>query len=388
MAVFTSQERRRYFDPTANPLLRFDWLLLFAVGATCGFGLTMVYSTTRIALPKSKGHIAPTYYLERQGIALVIGVAVAALAMVIDYRKLRDLWPLAYGLSLPLLLAVRFVGVGTGGTTAWFNVGPFQFQPSELAKLVLIVSLAGFCSHHEGEFDAWRLVQVLALAGIPMALVMLQNDLGTMLVMAVCAIAVMVVAGLKPVHLVVLFLVTLSLFGGLLASGKFATYRLQRLTSFLDQSQTKPVDKQTNAEFSLQRALAANSNGGLTGQGLYKGVLTNTPNGVPAQRTDFIFTAVGEQLGFAGGAVLLALFALMVWRTWRIAATADDRFAQLIGIGFVAMFTFQIFENIGMTMGMMPITGIPLPFMSYGGSAMIAYWAAIGLIANIHFRRT
>ena len=189
MSLLSSPERRRWFDPHDNPAFRFDWLLLGAVGAICGLGLTMIYSATRYTNPKLRGHLSPTYHLQRQGIALAVGLVVATIVFLVDYRKLRDLWPLAYGMSLPLLLAVRFAGAGTGGTTAWFNIGPFQFQPSELAKLALIISMGGFLAAHEGDFDAWRLAQSLLLAGVPMALVMLQNDLGTMLVMAVCTIA-------------------------------------------------------------------------------------------------------------------------------------------------------------------------------------------------------
>ena len=379
---------RRMVDPNTSMVFRFDWLLFGAVGITSGIGLTMVYSATRnhakVSLKPST--LAPSYFLERQMIALFLGLAIAGVVAAIDYRKLLNLWPIAYALMLPLLLAVKFIGQGRGGTTAWFNVGPFQFQPAELAKLVVIVSLAGYCQRHEGELDAWRLSIAVLIAGVPMALVLFQNDLGTMLVIGVCVIAVLVVAGLKPVHLVVLTLLAVTLVGGLAASGKFAAYRLDRFTGFLDQNATKKVADQTDSEYNLARAKAAMGQGGLRGQGLYQGTLTKV-EGVPAQRTDFIFTAVGEELGFAGGATLLVLFALMVWRTWRTGVTADDSFGGLICMGFVAMFAFQVFENVGMTMGMMPITGIPLPFMSYGGSAMIAYWAAIGLILNIHLRR-
>ncbi len=387
MSLMATPERRRLFDPHNSRALRFDWLLLIAVGAICSYGLLMIYSVARYTNPVLKHPLSASYDIQRQAIALLVGVAAATVVFLIDYRKLRDFWPLLYGLSLPMLLAVRFVGVNTGGTTAWFNVGPFQFQPSEVGKLVLIVSMAGFLSVHEGDFDAWRLAQTIMLAGAPMALVMLQNDLGTMLVMVVCAVAILVVAGLKPVQMLVLTLVTITLLLGLVQGGVFDKYQIRRLTGFLDQKVTVPVEKQDDVQFESVRAKSAISGGGIGGQGLYKGKLTNTVDGVPVQKSDFIFTAVGEQLGFVGGAGLLALYALIVWRAWRISATTDDRFAQLIAIGFVAMFTFQVFENIGMTMGMMPITGIPLPFMSYGGSAMIAYWAAIGLLANIHYRR-
>jgi rod shape determining protein RodA len=376
----------RVFGPGANPspIFHIDWLLMMATGAVSALGLLMVFAATKARL--AEHHTSTHYYLERQGIALAIGLCLCGIVMLVDYRKLLALWPLLYGATLPLLLAVRFVGAGRGGTTAWFNLGPLQFQPSELAKLTLIVALAGYCQQHKGDLDAWRLTTALLLAGIPMALVMLQGDLGTVLVMVVCVIAILVVAGLRPLHLLVLFLLSVTLVAGLAVSGKFSGYRALRFTSFLDQQSHVDLKTADQASYNLAQSKLAIAHGGLSGQGLYKGTLTNLSS-VPAQHTDFIFTAVGEELGFRGGAILLALFALIVWRTWRTALTAAELFGSLIAVGLVAMFTFQVFENVGMTMGIMPITGIPLPFMSYGGSAMIAYWVAIGLAVNIHMRR-
>ncbi len=364
---------------------RVDWLLLFAAAGISALGMLMVYSSTK-AHVFPNGSVIGAYYVRRQGLAFAIGLGAAAIAMAVDYRRLRELWPFAYAATLPLLLLVRFAGQGRGGTTAWFNIGPFQFQPSELAKLVLVISIAGYCHQHVGELDAWRLGVALALAALPMGLVLAQNDLGTMLVMGVCVIAVLVVAGLRPVHLLVLFLVSSSVLGVLLVSGTFESYRLDRLTGFLHQDASKRTQDLSDSEYSLRQSQTAIAHGGLEGQGLYKGQLTQLAF-VPEQHTDFIFTAVGEELGFGGGALLLGLFAIVVWRTWRIARNADDYFGSLVAIGLVAMFAFQVFENMGMTMGMMPITGIPLPFMSYGGSAMIAYWAALGLILGIRYRR-
>ncbi len=366
-------------------LARVDWLLLLAAAGISVLGLLMVYSSTHTHVFPN-GHLIGSYYLKRQALALVAGIVVGGLTMAFDYRRLRELWPLLYGLTLPLLLAVRFVGQGRGGTTAWFNVGPFQFQPSELAKLVLIVSIAGYCHQHVGELDAWRLGVAVALAAVPMALVMAQNDLGTMLVMGVCVVAVLVVAGLRAKHMLVLLLVSLSVLGALIVSGAFENYRLDRLTAFVHQDASKRAQDLSDSQYTLRESKSAIAHGGLDGQGYGKGELTQL-SFVPEQHTDFIFTAVGEELGFVGGALLLALFALLVWRTWRAATTSDDFFGALIAIGLVALFAFQVFENMGMTMGMMPITGIPLPFMSYGGSAMIAYWAAVGLVLGIHFRR-
>ena len=368
-----------------SPLARVDWLLVFAAAGISMLGLLMVYSSTHAhAFPN--GQAIGSYYVKRQGLALLLGLMACGLAMAFDYRRLRELWPLLYGLTLPLLLAVRFVGQGRGGTTAWFNVGPFQFQPSELAKLVLIVSIVGYCCQHVGELDAWRLGVAVTLAGIPMALVFAQGDLGSMLVMGVCAVAVLVVAGLRPVHLIVLLMVSVSVLGALVVSHSFETYRLDRLTAFVNQNPSARAADLNNAQYTLRESKAAIQHGGLEGQGYDKGELTQL-SFVPEQHTDFIFTAVGEELGFVGGAVLLGLFALLAWRIWRIALSTDDFFGTLVCIGLVALFAFQVFENMGMTMGMMPITGIPLPFMSYGGSAMIAYWASVGLVLGIHFRR-
>ena len=369
--------------PTGANWRHMDYLLILAPFAITALGITMIYSSTRTRL--SLEHINRFYYVERQGIALVIGVVLMLAAMLIDYRKLRDLFPLLYIGTLPLLLAVRFIGTGRNSTTAWFQIGPLQFQPSEIAKIVLVIALAGYCHQHRGDLDAWRLAITLTIALIPMALVMLQNDLGTMLVMCVIVAAVVLVAGIRPLHIATVFLVVATLVGSLAVTGKFSGYRLDRLTSFLHQGPVS-TETATPAEYNLAESRTAIQHGGVSGTGLYKGTLTKLSY-VPAQHTDFIFTVVGEELGFVGGALLLALFALLIWRTWRIALLSTDFFGTLLCIGLLAMFAFQVFENMGMTMGIMPITGIPLPFMSYGGSALITYFIAVGLIANVHMRR-
>jgi rod shape determining protein RodA len=370
--------------PSGGARLRHvDYLLIATPIAISALGILMIYSSTRSRLTLE--HINRFYYVERQGLALGIGLVAMVVAMSIDYRKLRDLYPVLYLAVLPLLLAVRFVGTGRNSTTAWFQLGPLQFQPSEIAKIVLVVALAGYCHQHRGDLDAWRLAITLCIAAIPMALVMLQNDLGTMLVMCVIVAAVVVVAGIRPLHIATVFLVVATLVGALVVTGKFNGYRLDRLTSFLNQGPVS-TETATPSEYNLAESRTAIQHGGLTGTGLYKGTLTRLSY-VPAQHTDFIFTVVGEELGFIGGALLLALFALLVWRTWRIALLSTDFFGTLLCIGILAMFAFQIFENMGMTMGIMPITGIPLPFMSYGGSALISYFIAVGLVANVHMRR-
>jgi rod shape determining protein RodA len=364
---------------------RVDVVLLVLPVAISGLGLLMIYDASRSRL--AQAGLSRLYYVDRQGIAIVVGVVAMAVVMSVDYRRLGDWWPGVYLAILPLLVGVLVVGRNHRGAQAWFQVGPLQFQPSELAKVALIVAIAGYCHQHRGELDAWRLAVAVALAAVVMALVYAQHDLGSTLVILVCASAVLVVAGLKPVHVVVLLMLAVSLVGAAVVTGKVDAYRLQRLTYFVNQS-TKgvAVPQQTDTQYTTAASKATIASGGLTGAGLFHGV--ETKNGfVPEQHTDFIFTAVGEDLGFVGAATLIALYALLCWRLWRIALLSSDFFGSLLAIGVLGMFAIQVFENIGMTMGIMPIAGIPLPFMSYGGSAIIGGFLAIGIALNVHMRR-
>lgn len=375
--------RARRATAEAMPLRHVDWVLVALPMAISALGLLMVYSSTRTRLA-GQG-LSELYYVQRQGVAVAIGVIAMAVAMIIDYRKLRDMSPLIYIAVMPMLAGVLLLGATRKGTQAWFQVGPLQFQPSELAKVALVVALAGYCHMHRGDLDAPRLAIAVGLAALPIALVLQQPDLGTAIVLMVCVGAVLVVAGVRGRHFAVLALIAVTAMGVAVKADVFQDYQLDRLTSFLDQS-TVDTQTATRAEYNLAQSKTAIGAGGLTGAGLFAGTQTKLSY-VPEQHTDFIFTVVGEELGFAGGAMLLALFALMVWRIWRIALLASDFFGTLLCIGLLAMFAFQIFENVGMTMGIMPITGIPLPFMSYGGSATIASFLAVGLVANVHMRR-
>ena len=375
----------RRLAAAVGPMAHLDALLVALPVAISGLGLVMIYDSSRNRL--AQAGLSRFYYVQRQGLAIALGLVAVVVVMSFDYRRLRDIWALVYMAVLPVLAGVLVVGRNHRGAQAWYQLGPLQFQPSEFAKVVLIVSIAGYCHQHRGDLDAWRLAVAVALAGGVMVLVYAQHDLGTTLVIMVCATAVLVVAGLKPVHIVVLLMLVGTLVGVAVVSGKVDAYRVDRLTGFLDQSTNGiPASKQTEAQYSLSASKSAIASGGLLGAGLFKGVQTS--NGfVPEQHTDFIFTAVGEDLGFIGGATLIALYGLLVWRLWRITLLSSDFFGTLVAIGVAAMFTIQVFENIGMTMGIMPITGIPLPFMSYGGSAIIASFIGVGLALNIHMRR-
>jgi rod shape determining protein RodA len=261
-----------------------------------------------------------------------------------------------------------------------------QFQPSEVAKVTVIIAVAGYCHQHRGDLDAWRLAVAIGIAAIPIGLVLMQNDLGSAAVIGVCACAILLVAGIRARHAVVLILLAVTAVGAVVYSGALDAYKVDRIASFINQSTDKPASEQTQAQYNLEQAKSAIVTGGFSGSGLFKGTLTKNAY-VPEQHTDFIFTVVGEELGFVGGAFVIGLYALLIWRLWRIALLSSDFFGTLVVVGVLAMFAFQVFENIGMCLGMMPITGLPLPFMSYGGSALIASFAAIGLALNVHMRR-
>jgi rod shape determining protein RodA len=368
----------------AHPLRHVDVVLVALPFLISALGMLMIYSSTRHRLER-RG-VSQLYFVERQGIAIGIGIVAMLLLIVIDYRKLRDLWALVYVSVLPLLAGVLLIGASRKGAQAWFQIGPLQFQPSELAKVAVIVAIAGYCHQHRGDLDAWRLAIAVVMAGLPIGLVLMQNDLGSAAVIGICAASVLMVAGIRPQHAAVLALIGITAIGAVVVGGQLDAYKVDRIASFLNQSTGQKASDQSQAEYNLEQAKLAVVHGGFDGQGLFNG--TRTKNAfVPEQHTDFIFTVVGEELGFVGGALVIALYALLAWRLWRVALLASDFFGTLVTVGVLAMFAFQVFENIGMTLGIMPITGLPLPFMSYGGSAVIASFAAIGLAINVHMRR-
>jgi rod shape determining protein RodA len=344
------------------------------------FGVLMVYSASRDKL-QAQG-TDPAYFLKRQAMFVVVGIVAMVVTAAVDYRRLRDFALFFYAGALLVLLAVFSpLGHKSKGAQAWFQLGAYQVEPSEFAKLALIVALATFCAHFRGRLGALQLVSVLALAAVPFALIYKQPDLGTALVLGAILIAMLLVGGAKGRHLVVLGVLGVVGVVAVLQLGVLKQYQKQRLTAFLDSASNTQA-----SAYNLDQSKIAISSGGVAGKGLFKGTQTNLSY-VPEQHTDFIFTAVGEQLGLVGSALLLSLFVLMVWRTWRAAVVARDLCGTLICVGVLAMLVFQIFENVGMTMGIMPIAGIPLPFMSYGGSAVVASFAAVGLVLNVHMRR-
>jgi rod shape determining protein RodA len=354
-------------------------LLVSTVGVAC-MGLLMVYSSTK---PKqANAGLDPAYFLKRQAVYLAIGLAAMAIVALVDYRRIRDFTPILYGGALlTLILVVSPLGTSRRGTQAWFQIGGYQFEPSEVAKLVFILALAAVCAGYRGDLETGGLLTALGVAFVPMALIYVQPDLGTDMVFAAVLMAVLLVAGAKPRHIALLSLLALTAVVAVVQLGMLKSYQRDRLTAFLD-----PQSDGQRSSYNLRQSQIAIAAGGIAGRGLFDGTQTNL-SFVPEQHTDFIFTAVGEELGFIGGVSLLGFFGVMLWRSWRAAVLARDQFGRLLCVGVLAMLVFQIFENMGMTMGITPITGIPLPFMSYGGSAMIASFIGVGLVLNVHMHR-
>jgi rod shape determining protein RodA len=353
---------------------KLDVVLLGATIALVGMGTLVVQSATR-----SMEGVDAGAFLVRQVGFIVLGALALIATAAVPVRRLRALAPLAWVACLVLLLAVLSpLGTVVNGARSWFDLGPVQLQPAELAKVATIATLAAYVNAARGPFGARHLMVCLVIVGAPAVLILGQPDLGSVLVFGAVALGVLLVAGAKPRHFVVL-----AVLGGLVITAAFATgaiegYQRDRLTSFAGEG-----GGNDQARYNLDQAKTAIGAGGLTGSGLFQGTQTRGRY-VPEQQTDFIFTVVGEELGFFGAASLLLLFGLLCWRVWRTAWVARGTFGALVCVGVLAMLLFQVFENVGMAMGIMPITGLPLPFVSYGGSSLVSTLAAIGLVLNVH----
>lgn len=360
-----------------------DVVLVGCLLAIASLGVLMVYSATRYVGP---GDPLDSSYLTRQALFVVVGVIVAGVVSLIDYHKILDLAPLIYGSTIFLLVAVRLFGSRRSGTQGWFAIGQFQLQPSEFAKLALVLGFTFLATQFHGDIDLRRLGTLLGLAGLPIVLVLLQPDLGTALVSVAVAFCLLVAAGVKGRYLVLLGVGAVLLATLVLTSGMLDDYQKDRLTVFINQEQTSDLDTSREEAYNLEQSKLAIGSGGVRGTGLFEGPQTQS-NRVPEQHTDFIFSVVGEELGLLGAGALLAAYSVIVWRVWRTAQLARDNAGTMICLGVLALFVFQIFQNVGMTMGIMPITGIPLPFLSYGGSSTIMAFLAMGLVLNVHMRR-
>ena len=370
----------RAYTQERRPLRHVDVVLILAVAALSVIGLLAIYSATHASLESINADTG--YYVKRQITFLALGAVILLGVASFDYRFLKVYAGVIYVASLILLVLVRTpLGTTVKGSQRWFSFFGFQLAPSEVAKIALICMLAAFLSEVRGDLRLEDVFRASGLAAIPGVLVFLQPDLGTSIVFVSILVGILVVAGTRARYLGVLALTALLLIFAGFQVGLVKEYQLQRLQAFLDSGN---VDQ--NAKYNREQAEIAIGSGGLTGRGYGNGTQTNL-DFVPEQHTDFIFTVVGEEFGFVGSMGLLALYALLLWRAFRTAMIAKDPFGTYLAAGIGSMFALQMFVNVGMTIGIMPITGIPLPFVSYGGSSLLINCAAIGLLENVHMRR-
>jgi rod shape determining protein RodA len=341
----------------------------------------MVFSSTHQSLVALGGD--PWGFVKKQIAALVVGVVAVAVIAAVDYRLAKVYAGFIYGALIVVLLLVRTpLGSAAKGAQRGFYFGAFQFTPSEWTKVGLAIMLAAYLSELKvSELSLRQVIRATAIAAVPMFLVFIQPDIGTTIVLAAILGGTLVVAGARIRHLGLLALVAIALLGGAFKLGLIKDYQVARLTSFVDSR-----NGAAEARYNRDQSEIAIGSGGLTGTGYLKGPQTNL-DFVPEQHTDFIFTVVGEEFGFAGSVTLLTLYAILLWRAIRIAMLSKDTFGTYLASGLAAMFAIQMFVNVGMTVGIMPITGIPLPFISYGGSSLIASYMAVGLLLSIHMRR-
>ena len=360
----------------------FDPVLTGAVALLLVIGTLLVYAATREWY--SANGLDPQYYLKRHVINIVIGLALAWGTTIIDYRLLRAYTPFIWVAGVFGLILVLIPGIGSeiNGARAWIGLPfGFQIQPAEIAKISIIIGISMLLSertHNSDEPSNQDVLKALGVAALPILLILLQPDMGTVFIISASVVTIIAVSGAPTRWIVGLLLV--AVIGGFVATkaGVVSEYQLKRLQSFVD-----PNADTQGAGYQLRQARITVGSGGLLGTGLFDGPQTSG-RFVPEQQTDFIFTVAGEQLGFIGSGFIIFLLFIVLMRGFAIARRSTDPYGTLVSTGVVAWFAFQIFENIGMTLGLMPMTGVPLPFLSYGGSSMFANLIGFGLLQNVH----
>jgi rod shape determining protein RodA len=377
-----ARARRAAAAADVSFLRRLDWLLLGGVVALVGYGLWAINGITHHDVEGS-----PRYFVTRQVAFVVAGAFAFVFALAIDPSRLQRFWRPIYIGTVAVMLLVFVAGPVTRGSQRWLDIGPFRFQPSEFGKLLFVLALAGFLAERIRRINELRTVlSAVGLAALPITLVFLQPDFGTALVYGAALAALLFLAGTR--WLMIAALACAVVVGAALvlwvlpAAGQHVLqpYQVDRITGFLH-----PEADPSGATYNVTQSKVAVGAGGLDGRGVAGATQTNLSY-LPEHATDFVFASFAEQRGFFGAAILLCLYLLVVWRGLRIITVARDPFSAIVAGGIVVAFLFQIYVNVGMTMGIAPITGIPLPFISVGGSSMIANLAAMGVLLSIHAR--
>jgi len=361
---------------------RLDLVLLLAAAALVGYGLWAVAGVTRFDVQGD-----PDYYVVRQAIAAGLGAVGLVVAIAIPTGVYCRYWRVIYGGTIALMVVVYVFAEAIRGSKRWLEIGPIQFQPSEFGKALFVLAIAGFLVERgRGVARLHTVLAALGLAIVPVLLVFVQPDLGTALVYAAALSAVLFVAGVRWLHLALLAVlggvVLASVLWFLPAAGVevLKPYQSARLTGFAN-----PDADPAGGTYNVLQSITAVGAGGLEGRGVSEASQTRFDY-LPEHATDFVFASFAEQRGFFGAAILLLLYLLVVWRGLRVVTVAGDLYGAMVAAGIVFAFLFQVLVNVGMTMGIAPVTGIPLPFVTVGGSSMVANLVAVGLLQAIHLR--
>jgi rod shape determining protein RodA len=360
------------------PQRNIDWVLLLCQAVLSVVGLFVIYSASHTKFAN------PYLFVTRQEIFLIVAVLTMITVMWFDYDWWKDRAALLYGATLMLLVMVILAGTVSGGARLSFDLGPVKLQPAEFAKFTVLLFLAVYLSEErEDRISYSRFISGLLIVGVPVALIIVQPDLGSASVLVALAMGVLLVAGAKMKYIALITVLSAATVGAAVLSGIVNEYQLKRITVFFDQNSKDPALK--DLIFQGNNSIKAIATGGLWGKGWLDGPITIAKNDIPVQWADFPFSAVGEQFGLAGCAVLIGLYAVMLMRIWRIAHLSRDLLGTYICAGVFTILLWQTFQNMAMAIGVMPITGLPL--VSYGGSGIVTFFAMLGLVQNVHMRR-
>lgn len=369
-------------SPSA-PSRNIDYVLLFAQGALSVIGLLVIYSASHTKFSD------PFLFVTRQEVFLIAAVLVMVVVMSFDYEWWKDHARFLYGFSLMLLTLIALMNLlklRGDETVLSFDLGPLNVQPAEFAKFTTLLMVASYLSEDRSdELPYHRFIVGLMIVGAPTALIIIQPDLGSASVLVAMAMGIMLVAGAKLRYIFMITVLSVATVAAAVVTGIVNEYQLRRFTAFFNQDSRDP--DLADVLYQGRNAIRALATGGITGKGWLEGPITNAKRDIPVQWADFPFSAVGEQFGLIGCAVIIGLYALMLLRIWRIAHLSRDLLGTYLCVGVFAMLLWQVFQNIAMTIGVMPITGLPLPFISYGGSGVVTFFALMGLVQNVHMRR-
>lgn len=364
----------------ADPWRNVDWVLMLTQATLAVLGCMIVYQTSRNRVPGD-----PFYYTTRQVIFTIGAAFIMFAVMSIDYERWRERVKPIYAITIVSLVLLKLMSQASGRDLITFELGPINIQPQEFAKVTVLIALAAYLAEERSEVLSYpRFLGGLLVVGAPALLTLIQPDMGSASMLAVMAMGVMLIAGAKAKYIALITFLSLVSVAVAFLTRIVNEYQIERVMVFLNPNSTDPA--LADASYQVRNSIRAVGTGGMFGQGWLQGPLT-AGGDIPVMWADFPFAGVAEEFGFVGSAVLLGIFGLAIFRIWRIMSLSRDMFGTYLCAGVCTMLLFQVFQNVGMTVGIMPVTGLPLPFISYGGSGQVTWFVMFGLVQSVHMRR-